>query len=109
VRASRRCLVLALALGGCADVCERAAAVAADLATAGAACGVGTSPLSLDVAACRATLPRCSGDDLGTIGEYEDCVTALPECTPATRADFNARLTACATPMAALGRGCLAP
>lgn len=100
----------ALALAaGCADVCQRAAGTAEALAAAGAPCGVGRSSQAFDVAACQATLPRCSAGELALIDAYEACVEALPRCAPEARAAFNAALSACATPMLAVDAGCFSP
>lgn len=105
-----RWAALGLLVGaGCADVCERATAVATTFATRGAACEVGSSALAFDVPACQASLSRCTAGDLAAVARYEDCVEALPTCTPETKAAFTLALSACATPMAGVTRGCFSP
>ena len=97
--------LLALALSGCADVCQHAETVAKSFAArSNSYTRVGTLS-SFDVTACQASLEQCSNEDLQLIRAWYDCLERLPTCTTQTSTEFSNRVLACASHMQ-LSEGC---
>lgn len=102
---------VALLLTACVDVCARAEELSGTFQARHAACyAPGTLPSpAFDGARCDDSMDACTAADEQRLQAYFGCLEALPVCTEATKAEFNAAVLGCAKEMMTLSAGCFRP